>query len=274
MGKASSLNVYVGHVTRRYVATGGETEGESGVALGPLDYDHAWWNTLHCKVVDGESDDEELSEVEEEAAASGIGLPVTHRTENPTGARKWVPSRGLSASQRNSGRAIPDTTRLRDPESLAPEPRPPIGDEEGDEDGCLRVFEGGSIGWASDTQPAAKPFHWFHPGPAPGERAAKTDAERTGSSVPSSRFCLEAEAEPLESTEERSCESKQEKGTEVAGEAHPEWRAEPEDPGDLKHTTPTSPDEKSHGLSDTSPSSPPVPWAGSASTSTRSSEFR
>ncbi|CAK9052247.1 unnamed protein product [Durusdinium trenchii] len=106
------------------------------------------------------------------------------------------------------------------------------------------------------------------------QRSLEPKEERTGSSVPSSRFCLEAEAEPLESTEERSCESKQEKGTEVAGEAHPEWRAEPEDPGDLKHTTPTSPDEKSHGLSDTSPSSPPVPWAGSASTSTRSSEFR
>ena len=38
----------------------------------------------------------------------------------------------------------------------APELRPPIGYEE--EDGCLRVYEGGTVGWASDTQTAEKPF--------------------------------------------------------------------------------------------------------------------
>lgn len=39
MGKASSLNVYVGHVTRRYVATGGETEGRFHRAPNPTKRD-------------------------------------------------------------------------------------------------------------------------------------------------------------------------------------------------------------------------------------------
>eukprot|EP00913_Durusdinium_trenchii_P033568 g31426.t1 len=105
------------------------------------------------------------------------------------------------------------------------------------------------------------------------ERARQAQAELAAAQA--RLTALEQRQRSLEPKEERTgSSSKQEKGTEVAGEAHPEWRAEPEDPGDLKHTTPTSPDEKSHGLSDTSPSSPPVPWAGSASTSTRSSEFR